>query len=170
MEVWRGIGEGLEAVIVNPTIILGAGDWNNGSSQIFKSVYEEFPWYTEGITGFVDVVDVVRAMQLLMESNISAQRYILNAVNMPFKEVFETIAKCFGKRPAHKKVTPFMAGLIWRWEAVKYWFTGISPLLTKRLQRVRRQRYSFKNGKLCSSSQTSNIPLSQQQFIGYVIN
>ena len=49
MEVWRGIGEGLKAVIVNPTIILGAGDWNAGSTQIFKTVYNEFPWYTGGI-------------------------------------------------------------------------------------------------------------------------
>ncbi len=72
MEVWRGIGEGLEAVIVNPSIILGTGDWNGGSSQIFKTVYNEFNWYTDGITGFVDVTDVVSAMLLLMESNVSA--------------------------------------------------------------------------------------------------
>ena len=148
MEVWRGIGEGLEAVIVNPTIILGAGDWNAGSAQIFKSVYNEFPWYTEGITGFVDVLDVVRAMQLLMESDISAQRYVLNAVNMPFKEVFAMISKCFNKRPAHKKVTPFLAGLIWRLEAIKYRLTGISPLVTKETAASAQAKVSFKNGKL----------------------
>jgi dihydroflavonol-4-reductase len=148
MEVWRGIGEGLEAVIVNPTIILGAGDWNAGSVQIFKSVYNEFPWYTEGITGFVDVLDVIRAMQLLMESDISAQRYILNAVNMPFKEVFAMIAKCFGKRPAHKKVTPFLAGLIWRWEALKYQLTGISPLVTKETAASAQAKVFFNNEKL----------------------
>ncbi|TKK68327.1 NAD-dependent epimerase/dehydratase family protein [Ilyomonas limi] len=147
MEVWRGIGEGLKAVIVNPTIILGAGDWNGGSSQIFKTVYEEFPWYTDGITGFVDVVDVVSAMQLLMESEVSAQRYILNAVNMSFKELFVMIAQCFGKRPVHKKVTPFMAGVIWRWEAIKYRLTGISPLLTKETAASAQAKVFFKNGK-----------------------
>ena len=148
MEVWRGIGEGLEAVVVNPSIILGAGNWNSGSSQIFKSVYEEFPWYTDGVTGFVDVLDVVRAMQLLMESNISAQRYILNAVNMPFKELFQMIASCFNKRPVRKKVTPFLAGLIWRWEAVKYRLTGTSPLLTKETAASAQAKVFFKNGKL----------------------
>jgi nucleoside-diphosphate-sugar epimerase len=55
LEVWRGIGEGLEAVMVNPVIILGAGDWNGGSSKIFKSVYEEFPWYAEGRFRVCDV-------------------------------------------------------------------------------------------------------------------
>lgn len=48
MEVWRGTGEGLDAVIVNPSLILGSGDWSKGSSEIFKSVYNEFPWYSEG--------------------------------------------------------------------------------------------------------------------------
>jgi len=148
MEVWRGIGEGLKSVIVNPTIILGAWDWNDGSTQIFKTVYNEFPWYTEGITGFVDVADVVRAMQLLMESDIWAQRYILNAVNMPFKELFAMIAQCFGKRPASKKVTSFMAGLIWRWEALKYKLTGISPLITKETASSAQAKVFFKNGKL----------------------
>jgi dihydroflavonol-4-reductase len=148
MEVWRGIGEGLEAVIVNPTIILGVGDWNAGSAQIFKSVYNEFPWYTEGITGFVDVLDVIKAMQELMESDISTQRYILNAVNMPFKELFAMIAACFGKKPAHKKVTPFLAGIIWRWEALKYRLTGTSPLVTKETAASAQAKVFFKNGKL----------------------
>ncbi|HMZ45271.1 MAG TPA: NAD-dependent epimerase/dehydratase family protein [Chitinophagaceae bacterium] len=37
MEVWRGIGEGLNAVIINPTIILGASNWSKGSTEIFKT-------------------------------------------------------------------------------------------------------------------------------------
>ena len=31
LEVWRGIAEGLEAVIVNPSVILGYYSWNYGS-------------------------------------------------------------------------------------------------------------------------------------------
>ena len=88
LEVWRGIGEGLEAVIVNPSIILGGNDWSKGSSEIFKSVYNEFPWYTEGITGVVDVRDVARAMILLMNSEINRERFILNAENLSYKKIF----------------------------------------------------------------------------------
>ena len=62
MEVWRAMAEGLNIAIVNPVIIFGAGDWNKGSSEIFKSSYNQFPWYTNGISGFVDVLDVVDAM------------------------------------------------------------------------------------------------------------
>src|ERR1017187_8953899 len=70
MEVWRGIGEGLEAAIVNPSIILGGNDWESGSMALFKSAYDEFKYYTEGVSGFVDVADVARVMILLMNSKI----------------------------------------------------------------------------------------------------
>ncbi|HKP31763.1 MAG TPA: NAD-dependent epimerase/dehydratase family protein, partial [Chitinophagaceae bacterium] len=96
MEVWRGIAEGLQAVIVNPTVILGAGDWEGGSSKIFKSAYENFPWYTEGAGGFVDVRDVVRSMIMLMESSITAERFVISAENKTYREIFTTIANEFG--------------------------------------------------------------------------
>jgi hypothetical protein len=70
MEVWRGMGEGLPAVIVNPSTILGYGDWNNTSCAIFRSVFNEFPWYTEGINGFVDVLDTARAIVRLLGTDI----------------------------------------------------------------------------------------------------
>lgn len=131
MEVWRGIGEGLNAVIVNPSLILGGNDWSTGSSAIFKSAYEEFAWYSEGISGFVDVKDVARAMILLMNSEITAERFILSGENCSYREIFTTIANCFGKKPPRKKVTPFLAALVWRMEKWKGKLRGEKPLLTK---------------------------------------
>ncbi len=119
LEVWRGIGEGLHASIVNPSIILGGNNWDNGSAALFKTAYNEFKWYTEGITGFVDVSDVARAMILLMNSEISGQRFILSAENLSYKQIFYTIAKCFEKKPPQKKVTSFMAEIVWRLESIK---------------------------------------------------
>ncbi len=148
MEVWRGIGEGLNAVIVNPAIILGAGDWNNGSSGIFKSAYNEFPWYTEGTSGFVDVMDVVKAMILIMESNFSSERFILSGANLPYKEVFSQIARNFQKKPPHRKVTPFMAAMVWRLEAIKAFFTKKDPLLTKETAKTAAAKVMFDNNKI----------------------
>ena len=110
IEVWRGMGEGLNVAIVNPVIILGAGDWNKGSSEIFKSAYNEFPWYTKGVSGFVDVMDVIDAMQLLMQSDVQGQRYIISGANLPYQEIFTQIANGFNKRPPSKKVTPTLGG------------------------------------------------------------
>ena len=148
MEVWRGIGEGLDAVIVNPVIILGSGDWEKGSSELFKSAYDEFPWYTEGSGGFVDVVDVVKAMILLMGSNFSAERFILCADNLTYRDVFTQMANNFGKKPPHRKVTPLLAAIVWRLEAVKAMFTGKDPLLTKETARTAAAKVRFDNKKL----------------------
>ena len=148
LEVWRGIGEGLNAVIVNPVIILGDGDWNSGSSQIFKSMYNEFPWYTEGISGFVDVRDVAGAMIGLMQSNISSERFIISAENRSYHEIFDLIADGFGKKKPAKKVTPFIAAMVWRLEGLKKIFTGKTPLLTKETAEAAQVSVTFDNKKL----------------------
>ena len=148
MQVWRGIGEGLNAVMVNPVIILGAGNWNSGSSQIFKTAYDEFPWYTDGSTGFVDVRDVVKAMIELMNSDISAERFILSAENRTYAEVFNLMAKAFGKKTPHKKVTSLLAKIVWRLEAIKSLISGKDPLLTKETAATAMAKANFDNSKL----------------------
>ncbi len=148
MEVWRGIAEGLDAVMVNPTMVLGDGDWNAGSSQMFKTVYNEFPWYSEGVTGYVDVRDVAKAMTALMESNISGERFIISAEDRSFKEVFTLMAKAFGKKPPHKKVTPFLAQVVWRLEKIKSLFSGKEPLVTKETAKTALATVHFDNSKL----------------------
>ena len=148
MEVWRAVGEGLNAVIVNPSIILGAGDWIKGSSEIFQSVYNEFPWYTEGVSGFTYIDDLVNAMIQLMESDITAERFIINNDNLTYKDLFTQIAQAFHKKPPHKKVTPFIAALVWRLEAIKAMFTGKSPLLTKETAATAQAKVYFDNSKL----------------------
>lgn len=148
MEVWRGIAEGLDAVMVNPTIILGAGNWNEGSTKLFQSVYNQFPWYANGTTGFVDVKDVANAMIQLMHSNIGGQRFIISAENKSYKEVFDMIAAAFGKKAPYKKVTPLIAAIVWRLEAVKSWFTKKDPLVTKETAKTALAKVRFDNGKL----------------------
>jgi dihydroflavonol-4-reductase len=150
MEVWRGVGEGLDAVIVNPSIILGGESWENGSSALFKSAYNEFPWYTEGSTGFVNVEDVARAMILLMNSEITNSRFILNGGNIGYKELFSCMANNFGKKPPYKKVTPFLAGLVWRKEALKAAFTGKSALLTRETAATAQANFSYSTDKIKS--------------------
>lgn len=148
MEVWRGIGEGLHAVIVNPVIILGAGDWEKGSAELFKTAYDEFPWYTEGVTGFVDVADVVKAMEILMNSDIAGERFIISADNITYRELFTTIARNFGKKPPHRKVTPLIAALVWRLEALKGMITRKAPMLTKETASTAQAKVYFDNTKL----------------------
>lgn len=151
MEVWRGVAEGLDAVIVNPSIILGAGDWSKGSSEIFKSAYNEFPWYTDGVTGVVDVKDVVHVMILLMNSEIKNERFIVSAENISYKKIFTMIAHCFNKKPPYKKVTPLLAEVVWRWKALQSMFTGKKQLLTKETAHTAITKVYFDNSKLLNA-------------------
>ncbi len=151
MEVWRGIGEGLQAAIVCPSLILGGNNWDSGSSAVFKSAWNEFQWYTEGGGGFVDVRDVARVMILLMNSEINNERFILSAENLSYREVFTSIAKCFNKKPPQKKVTPFMTEIVWRLEALKAGFTGKKSLLTKETAQTALTTVYFDNSKILNA-------------------
>jgi dihydroflavonol-4-reductase len=148
LEVWRGISEGIEGVILNPATVLGYGDWNSSSCAIFKNVYEEFPWYSPGINGFVDVEDVAKATLLLMDSDITEQRFIINGDTWSFKKLQDTIADAFHKRQPTKRTTPFLMGVAWRLENWKSFFTDKKPLLTKESARVAMSQTYFENNKI----------------------
>ncbi len=148
MEVWRGFGEGLPVAIVNPSTLLGYGDWNGSSCKLFQNAFREFPWYTEGVNGFVDVTDAARAIVRLLESDIIGQRYILNGDNWTFRHLFETMAAGFGKKPPFRNATPFLSGIAWRMEKFKSLFTGKPSLLTRESARVARSKTFFDNSKI----------------------
>lgn len=148
LEVWRGIAEGLSAVIVNPTLILGEGDWDKSSTQIFRYVYREKPFYTEGIANVVDVQDVAEIVFRLAVSDITGERYLLNAGSISYHNLFNMIAdKMRRKRPSFK-VGPGLAGVIWRVEAVRTWLLGTKPLITKETAQSAARKITYDNGKV----------------------
>lgn len=151
MEVWRGSSEGLPVIIINPSIILGSGDWNNGSSALFKTVYEQFPWYTEGVHGFVDVKDVARVAVSLMESDIIAERFIINGHNLSYEHLFKQIALDFGKRPPYKKVTKTMSEFVWRAKYIMGLITGNPSILNKNTARTALSIIKYDSDKLKSA-------------------
>ena len=115
---------------------------------LFKNIYEGFPWYSSGGTGFVDADDIAKAMVLLMESSISAERYIISAENIPYKNLFFMIADAFGKPRPHKPVTPFIASVVWRLEKLKSWFSKKEPLITKETAATALAVADFNHAKL----------------------
>ncbi len=148
LEVWRGFAEGLEGVILNPSTILGYGDWNSSSCALFRQSYDAFPWYTNGVNGFVGVEDVTRAAVDLLETRVSMERFIVNADNWSFRQLMTGIAENFGKRPPRREATPLMGQIAWRWEKLRAFFTGKKPLLTRETARVARSKTYFSAKKL----------------------
>ncbi|NJK86602.1 MAG: NAD-dependent epimerase/dehydratase family protein [Bacteroidales bacterium] len=89
MEVMRGIVEGLNAIIVNPSVVLGPGFWDKRVGALLRKIQNGFSYYTEGSTGYVDVRDVAHVMIQLMESEISGEQFIISSENMTFKKMIE---------------------------------------------------------------------------------
>ena len=123
-EVWRGIEEGLNAVIINPSLIIGAGNWNDSSLTIFRTIENGFKFYTKGANAFVDVRDVVDSMILLMQSEITNERFLCTGTAISFREIFTKIAVKLGKKPPSIYANSFLSGIAWRLAWIKSLFTG----------------------------------------------
>lgn len=134
-EVWRGVEEGLNAVIVNPCVIIGAGDWNESSLTIFKTMNKGLKFYTKGTNAFVDARDIADIMILLMESDIKNERYLCIGENTSFKNVFDKIAEKLGKKKPSIEVQGWLAGLTWRTTWIISKLTGKRSTITKETAR-----------------------------------
>lgn len=161
LEVWRGIEEGLNAVIVNPTLILGEGDWSKSSTQIFRYVFQEKPFYTEGIANYVDVQDVAKAVVRLLFSDIAGERFLLNAGSISYQSLFNSIADAMGKKKPSFKVGPGLAGVIWRIEAVRTWLMGTKPLITKETAQSSTRRFRYNNEKIKKALGFEFLPIEK---------
>ena len=148
MEVWRGIAEGLNAAIINPSVILGkTHNWQQGTGAIFEQVWKGFPFYTKGGTGFVEVKDVAKAAITLANSDIVGERFIISGSNQTHRAVFSKIAEYLHKKPPTIFARPWMTALYWRVEVLKAFFSGKSPLITRETVNIAQAEYYYDNGK-----------------------
>jgi len=150
-EVWRGIEEGLDAVIVNPSIVFGLASPLKGSTQIFSTVWNGLKFYSKGVNGFVDVKDVVRIMIRLLESDIKSQRFVVNADNVKYRDIFWQIADVYNKPRPNIQVNRLMGGIAWMLFKVISLFTGKPPLVTKETARSGQNEYYYSNEKVRKS-------------------
>ena len=161
MEVWRGMAEGLPAVIVNPSIIIGPGDWVRSSSYLFSAVWKGMSFYTEGVTGYVDIRDVVTAMMVLMDEDFHSERYTLSAENLSYRQVLEMIAKSLNKRPPKIHATPFMISLAWRLNWLVSRISGKPRRIPRDAVRSSKRIARFSNEKIRQSIGMDFIPVKQ---------
>ena len=147
-EVWRAAEEGLDVVIVNPSIIIGLANFDKGSIQLFSTIWKGLKFYTPGTNGYVDVRDVVRAMIMLMESDIKNERFILNAANLYYKELFDMMADCFGRPGPNIKVNNSMSAIVWRIVKASSLLTGKTPVITRETALTAMKEYRYSNEKI----------------------
>lgn len=147
-EVWRGIGEGLDAVIVNPGIIIGPGYGHDLAFRMMRLAQKEFPFYSNGVASFVGVDDVVKIMTSLMSSDQQAARFIVSTGNYSFREVFTMMAGALGKKPPRFYANSLMTGLAWRLSALRAWLIGKNSIVTRETVNNARSVCLYDNSKL----------------------
>lgn len=148
LEVWRGVEEGLNAVIVNPPLIIGPGNWKKATGRFFWNGFKNFPFYTEGSNAFVYVKDVAKAMILLAESPIHSERFIVVSENLLLRDFMNLIADAFGKRRPFVKITSFTSGIAWRLLGLIGFFTRKKALITRESAQSSLKSIAYTNKKI----------------------
>ena len=160
-EVWRGIAEGLSAVIICPSTILGGGFWHVTPNNIFDQVYKGLSFYTTGTNAFVDVRDVTFIAIQLMNSTIEAEKFIVSAENCSFQELMNMIADALNRKRSTIAINKWLAELAWRYEAVKATITQSTPLLTAESAVMAQSEFRYSNEKICKTLSYQFRPLSK---------
>jgi nucleoside-diphosphate-sugar epimerase len=149
LEVWRGSQEGLDVVMVNPGIVLGSGYWDGGSSgHLFKKIKDGMSYYVNGITGYVDVFDVVNIMIKLMNSVIKDEKYILVSENLSFKDFQYKVAYELNVKPPQKEAKPWLLNLAWRLDWLKHKLFKSRRSLSKQTSKSAVNISKYDNSKL----------------------
>jgi dihydroflavonol-4-reductase len=147
-EVWKGIKAGLNAVIVNPGVILGYSGTDRGSSELFARVRKGLPFYTQGGSGYIDVRDVVKIMIQLTHNSVSGERYILVAQNCSNKEVLSWIANGYNKTKPFINIGKKMILAIGILSEILSKFTGRHPTIDRTMARSASNRSYYSSEKL----------------------
>jgi nucleoside-diphosphate-sugar epimerase len=158
LEVWRAYHEGLPVVIVNPSVVISPKQTTRSSSKLIDYVKKENLFYSLGSFNYVAVSDVAKAVMLLIESNISGERFILSAGTTTYKDFFERLAAILQVKPPRYAITPFLAEIGWRLAALQSFITGKEPFITKETARTAFRKKEFVGQKI-----TKTLPFQYKQ-------
>ena len=148
MEVWRGTQEGLDAVIVNPGVILGAGIWRYGTGSLFEKAQKGLKYYPSGSLGLISVEDVISSMIKLMHSNIINQRFVLVAENWTYKDFLQALAIAVDSKPPKKLASISLLSIAWKLDWLNYKITGKRRQLTKQVAKSISTETQYNNDKI----------------------
>ena len=162
LEVWRGVAEGMNAVIVNPSVVLGPGDWTRSSTRLLRYAHQQHRFYTRGLLNFVDVRDVAAQLLVLAfdRPELHSERYILSAGAVPQGEFFRAAAAAMQRRAPSVAVPDWAAEVIWRLEHARAVLTGARPLITRDTARAGRQPVVYGHAKVQSATGLKFRPLA----------
>ena len=154
MEVWRGVAEGLEAIVVNPTVILGDARYGESSGMVYRRAAKGRRYYPVGGGGFVGVADLLEVCAALDAAADSGreggigERFIVSAEDVSHRDVMTWVANEAGVSGPTLPLKGWMLTLAWRSAAFWSWFSGTAPVLTRDLANNTLDTYRYDTAKL----------------------
>ncbi len=158
-EVWRGHAEGLDVVILNPSLILGAGYWNSSSTNILNQLYKGLSFYPEGMTGMVDVRDVAKLAYLAISKDVTGQRYIVSSENRTYKDYFIYTSSELGRKPPYKPLSKIWRSLAWRLSGIYAAISRKSKLITSQNMEASASTACYRNQKSMTDFDFTYTPI-----------
>lgn len=148
LEVQRGIAEGLDAVIVNPSFIFGVGRAGANTRRIVDAVRSGWlPGVPAGGTNVVDVKDVAAGLRRAMAHGRTGERYILGSENRSWQAIMATLADAFDVAPPTRTIpSGLLTAAGWIAETAAR-LTGTTPRFTRSLARSASRTRRYDNTK-----------------------
>ncbi len=148
LEVYRGIAEGLDAVMVNPSLVFGVGRAGQNTRLVIDRIRSRaIPGIPVGGNNVVDVLDVADGHLRAMERGRTGERYILGSENLMWKEIMETIADVFGVAPPRFRLHPSIATTVAAIVETLAFVFRFRPLITFENVRQAARVYRYSNEK-----------------------
>jgi dihydroflavonol-4-reductase len=129
-EVRDGLRHGLDAVILNPCGIIGAGDTHNGSQLIALIDAGQLPGVPPGAGSFCHVTEVAKAHIAAVEKGRTGANYILSGVDASFLELARTISDLLHRKAPRRAVPKAVLRVAGRVYPLLSVFSGEEPRLT----------------------------------------
>lgn len=146
LEVHRAIAEGLDAVMVNPSLIMGPGRSGENTTLIAERVRDgKVPAIPSGATNVVDVEDAALGHIAAMEHGVTGERYILAGDNLPWDTIIRTLAEGFGVNPPKRRVSMRTAWLLGAVSEAIGTIIQRPPLMTRETARVSGHQSRYEN-------------------------
>ncbi|SDC71329.1 Nucleoside-diphosphate-sugar epimerase [Algoriphagus faecimaris] len=148
LEVWRGEQEGLDVLIVNPSVILGKVSDDRSSTALYHYVLEENRYYPLGDLNYIDIRDAVALTKQLYQKNQWGERFIISAGSIPYREFFKQMAESFGKKAPTVHASPWMLKLAVLFAGVMRGLGLSKNPLNKKTAMISSQKINYTNAKV----------------------
>jgi dihydroflavonol-4-reductase len=161
LEAWRAMAEGLDTIIVHPSVILGPWKPDTGFASLFRSIEKGMKYAPGGANAFVDVRDVAKTMVMLMDSDLKNDNFIISSENMSYHDLMNIIARLKGVKPPTKQAPRFLTEIAWRISSLKSFTSKSAPALTRDLARITQNTSAYSNQKIREALKFDFIPVAE---------